>query len=190
MANFPGPRCTLGSSFTVKIFHVVNITLTHASCRTVNSRPRMKGALCLSRNQNQSGSIQPIFACFHGYKKITYIHSIGSFLAKGNISITVHLPSPPQTRGIRKENPGCARGPPPLTQQHSERRGHAYLKHGCVSWRQCVCTEACKQEGGESSPVYLPKHLKTWKHWGLYNGGEDLPELGDTAHKEGEGKQG
>lgn len=42
--NFPEAKCSLGSSFMVKIFHAVNIILTDASHRTVNSRPRMKGS--------------------------------------------------------------------------------------------------------------------------------------------------
>lgn len=39
-----------------------------------------------------------IFVCSHGYEKITYTHSISSFLAEGNILTAFPLCSPPKRR--------------------------------------------------------------------------------------------
>lgn len=122
----------------------------------------LKGAFCLSRNWKQYVVNWLIFVYFHGYKKITYTHRVRSFSAIGGFSIEVHLPSPAQTGGIRKENPGCARGPFPLTEQCSERRGCAprsctvvkylkYLKHSCLpEWG--LCTQGMRREQTGQSP--------------------------------------
>lgn len=56
-----------------------------------------------------------------------------------------------------------------------------------VYHEESVCTEACNWGWGDSSLVCRSKHLKTWKHWGLYTKGEDLSKLGDT-HSYGKGK--
>lgn len=167
MANFPEARCTLESSITVKIFHAVNITLIHASCRTVNSRQRMKGALCLSRNWKQSGCIRLTNFCLFPWLQEDNIHALISdhFWQKGvspqqSISLRLHRPEElgRKTQALQgahlPSHSSVLRGGDMLSE-------HGYLKHGCVSWREFACTEACNWGWGDSSLAYWPKHLKT-----------------------------
>lgn len=98
----------------------------------------LKGAFCLSRNLKQSGCSQVTDFCLFPWlqEDNTHTHALSGFLAMGNMSLEVHLPSPPQTGGIKGKIQGVQGAH--LPSQSSAEGGGAVFQSTGVIWIPAV----------------------------------------------------